>query len=177
MEEQLKYPIGHFNPPQDYSQQILDDYIRIISAFPAKIADQTAHLSDDQLDTPYRQNGWTIRQVVNHCADSHMNALIRFKLALTETTPVIKPYLEALWGQLPDSSAMPVQPALSIISGVHERWTVLLKSLVEKDWQKGFIHPEKGREIKLTESAGNYAWHCEHHLAHITGLNARMNWK
>jgi hypothetical protein len=176
MDEHLKYPIGHFIPPGTYSPEVLDGYIRTISEFPAKIAAETAHLTDAQLDTTYRQNGWTIRQVVNHCADSHMNALARFKFALTENTPVIKPYLEALWGTLPDSKTMPIQPALSMIEGIHQRWTVLMNSFSEKEWQKAFIHPEKGKEIKLNESAGNYAWHCEHHLAHITGLKGRVNW-
>jgi hypothetical protein len=175
--EKLKYPIGHYAKPAVITKNILEAYIGTIAGFPEKIASETRHLSADKLDNPYREGGWTIRQVVNHCADSHMNAYTRHKLALSEDTPTIKPYFEAIWAEFPDSLSMPIEPALSLLKGMHGRWVVLLQSLGEKEWRRGFIHPEKGREIKLDESAGMYAWHCEHHLAHITGLKKRMGWE
>lgn len=175
--EKLKYPIGHYVKPEVFTMAILNDYITMIGDFPQKIKQEVDQLTDQELDTPYRSEGWTIRQVVNHCADSHVSALIRFKLALTEDTPVIKPYMEALWAELPDSKNMPIQPALTTLEGTHKRWVMILKSLSEKEWHRSFIHPEKEKEISLNESAGMYAWHCEHHLAHITGLKKRMGWE
>ena len=173
--EELKYPIGHFKAPEFFTQEILENYISIIEDFPKKIKLETGQLTKAQLDVPYRPEGWTIVQVVNHCADSHMNALIRIKLALTEETPIIKPYLQERWANLADGS-MPVIFALQTLEGVHARWTTLLRSLNEEQWKKGFIHPEKGKELSLKEASGSYAWHCEHHLAHITGLKKRMGW-
>ena len=175
--EELKYPIGNYHKPDVFTKEIMAGYISVIELFPGKIKKEVEHLTDQQLDTPYRPQGWTIRQVVNHCADSHMNALIRVKWTLTEETPIIKPYHEALWAELADGKSMPVQPALIILQGVHERWVVLLRSLTEKEWLRGFIHPEKGRELSLQESTGSYAWHCSHHLAHITRLKDKMGWK
>jgi len=128
------------------------------------------------MDTPYREGGWTLRQVVHHCADSHMNAFCRFKLAMTEEKPVIKPYEEARWAALADSKNLPVDASLAILKGLHERWTVLMKSLREAERHRTFIHPEHGREISLQETIGLYAWHGEHHLAHITSLKKARNW-
>jgi hypothetical protein len=175
--EALKYPIGHYTKPDIFTPQILSEYIAVISRFPQKLKLETEQLSDAQLDTPYRPDGWTIRQVVNHCADSHINALIRHKLALTEDAPTITPYAEALWAELPDCKHMPIQPALSTLQGIHARWVVVLKNLSDSQWQRTFIHPEKGKTFSLKESAGMYAWHCEHHLAHITELKKRKGWK
>jgi len=175
--EELKYPIGKFQKPDAYTSQILSTYISVINHFPQKLKQEVDHLTDEQLDTPYRPDGWTVRQVVNHCSDSHANAFIRLKLALTEETPTITAYAEALWAELPDSKNMPIQPALMLLQGLHSRWAIVLKNLTDKEWNRGFIHPEKNREIKLNESAGMYAWHCNHHLAHITGLKKRKGWK
>lgn len=175
--EDLKYPIGKYIKPDAFTTEILSSYISVINHFPQKIKQEVEHLTDEQLDTTYRPDGWTVRQVVNHCADSHMNAVIRHKLALTEETPTITPYAEALWAELADCKHMPIQPALAVLQGLHARWAILLKNLNEKDWHKAFIHPEKGRKITLDESAGMYAWHCNHHLAHITELKKRKGWK
>ncbi|MBC7390699.1 MAG: putative metal-dependent hydrolase, partial [Opitutaceae bacterium] len=137
---------------------------------------EVIYLTDSQLDTSYRPEGWTIRQVVNHCADSHMNSLVRFKLALTEDKPIIKPYYEERWAELSDSKSMPVIPAIQMLHGIHSRWTILLKSLSDNDIKKTFIHPEHGKEFSIEENIGVYAWHCNHHLAHITTLKKSKGW-
>jgi hypothetical protein len=134
-----------------------------------------AGLNDSQLDTPYREGGWTVRQVVHHLADSHANSVIRFKLALTEDWPTIKPYNENTWAQLPDSKSLPVDSSLTFISAMHERWVALLESMSEADFERGYVHPERGRQNLLT-ALGIYAWHGRHHTAHITSLRARNNW-
>ena len=175
--EELKYPIGPFKKPETITKDMLQNYISIIEAFPEKIKSETASLSNEQLDTPYRPGGWTVRQVVNHCADSHMNAIIRIKLALTEQTPTILPYRQDLWAELADSKNLPTDASLKIIEGVHHRWVNLLRSLNDKQWGMAYIHPEKGREITMQEAAASYAWHCKHHLAHITSLKKRKGWK
>ncbi|MCE3226810.1 MAG: hypothetical protein K0S32_1361 [Bacteroidetes bacterium] len=175
--EKLKYPIGKFNRPDAYTSELLKLYISEIEKFPAKISYQVKDLSPEQLNTHYRPGGWSIRQVVHHCADSHMNAIIRFKLTLTENKPTIKPYMEGLVAQLPDSEIMEITPSLEIISGVHSRWAVLLKSLTKNDLERIYIHPEYGKEFTLNEATGMYAWHCNHHLAHITTLKEMKNWK
>lgn len=175
--EKLKYPIGRFKAPENYTPQNLEQYISVIESFPEKIKQEVAHLNDEQLNTPYRPEGWTIRQVINHCSDSHMNAFIRLKLALTEENPVIKPYLQELWSDLADSKLMPIEPALTILEGVHTRWVVVLKSMNNSQWKRRYFHPEKVSDVSLKESTANYAWHCEHHLAHIASLKQRMGWK
>lgn len=175
--EELKYPIGRFKAPENYTQETLEQSILIIALFPKKIKESVAHLNEEQLNTPYRPEGWTIRQVVNHCSDSHMNGFIRLKLALTEENPVIKPYLQEQWADLADSNLMPIEAALQILQGVHTRWALVLKSMNNSQWKRRYFHPEKGCDVSLKESAANYAWHCEHHLAHITRLKERMGWK
>jgi hypothetical protein len=175
--EKLKYPIGKYKKPDTLTTEILYNYITDIESFPERLRVEVENLTDEHLDTQYRPNGWTIRQVVNHCADSHMNGLARLKLALTEDKPTIKPYMETLWAELPDSKTIPIEPALHILDGLHKRWAVLLKSLSQDDLKRIYIHPEHGREFQLEESIGLYAWHCSHHLAHITELKKRMNWR
>lgn len=165
--EQLKFPIGQFTKPREITTEILKQYISDIETFPSRLKKEILNVSESQLDTGYRPGGWTIRQVVNHCADSHMNCLIRFKLALTEDNPTIKPYFEDRWAELSDSKTMAVDPALKMIEGIHERWTVLLKNLTETDWKRTFFHPESGKQFPLDETLGFYAWHSNHHLAHI----------
>ncbi|MBK8944321.1 MAG: putative metal-dependent hydrolase [Ignavibacteriae bacterium] len=174
--EKLKYPIGRFTKPEIITSEMRNEFIDLIKNFPNQLKNEVENLSDEQLNTQYRPDGWTIRQVVNHCADSHMNSLIRFKLALTEDTPTIKPYLEDRWAKLEDSKNFPISSALKMIEGIHERWTALLNSFSENDWNKCFYHPQSQKEIKLDENLSIYAWHCKHHLAHITELKKSKNW-
>lgn len=175
-QEKLKYPIGRFRQPvpitAEFRLQAIDDLV----AFPQRLRNAVHGLSDEQLDTPYRPEGWTIRQVVHHCSDSHMNALIRTKLALTEDQPVIKPYMEALWALLPDSTVMPVDAAIVLIDGLHARWTFLLERLTTQDLERNYIHPDNGNPVTVDEAICQYAWHANHHLAHITSLIQREGW-
>ncbi|MPR37276.1 YfiT family bacillithiol transferase [Salmonirosea aquatica] len=166
----LKYPIGEFEKPAEITTAILDEWINTISDFPRQLSKELEILTDSQLETPYRLGGWTVRQVVHHCADSHMNAFCRFKLALTEDSPRIKPYFEALWAELADAKQIPVEHSLFILLGLHARWVVLLQSLSTQDLSRIYIHPEHGREFRLDEAIGNYAWHSNHHLAHIKNV-------
>jgi len=174
--EDLKYPIGKYEKPDQITEQQLKLYIADIQDFPAKLETAVGLLTDEQLNTPYRPQGWTIRQVVHHCADSHMNSLIRFKLALTEDKPVIKPYFEDRWAELTDSQNYPIEPSLVLLKSLHARWTHLLVGLNESQFERKFIHPEHGKEFSLKENTGIYAWHGKHHLAQIISLVKRMNW-
>jgi uncharacterized damage-inducible protein DinB len=174
--EQLKYPIGKFKMPADFTSESINAFISDIEKFPSLLRKEVEALNDEQLDTPYRPEGWTIRQVVNHCADSHMNSLTRFKLALTEDNPTIKPYFEERWAELADSKIMPIHAALNMLEGLHIRWVVLLKSMTSADFGKTFFHPESKRTWQLNQTLALYAWHCKHHLAHITTLKKTNNW-
>lgn len=169
--EKLKYPIGKFLCPTEIKTTDINNWIDVINEFPSKLKNQVDELSDADLQNTYRPNGWTIAQLVNHCADSHMNSFIRFKLALTEDTPTIKPYFEDRWAELTDSNAYPIPDALKILEGLHAKWVFLLRSLSDEDFNKEFIHPESGNRISLKANLGVYAWHCQHHLAHI--MNAK----
>ncbi len=175
--EVLKYPIGKFVKPAIINKDIINSYISDIESFPSRLEKEAIKLKDQQLDTPYRPQGWTLRQVVNHCADSHMNSLVRFKLTLTEDKPIIKPYYEERWAELSDSKSMPLEPAIQMLYGIHSRWTVLLNSLSESDLKRSFTHPEHGKEFTIEENIGIYAWHCNHHLAHITTLKKSKGWQ
>ncbi len=175
--EILRFPIGRFKTPDIISKELIQQWIGDIESFPVRLKQEVVDLNEEQLNTPYREMGWTIRQVVHHCADSHMNSLTRFKLTLTEDKPVVKPYCEDRWAELVDSKSMAITPSLQILEGIHKRWTVLLNSLSEQDYAKSFIHPEHGKEFRVDENIGVYAWHCNHHLAHITQLKKRKNWK
>lgn len=175
--ETLRFPIGPFEKPTVITAALLQSYIAAIANFPCYLRSEVESLTPAQLDTPYREGGWTIRQVVNHCADSHMNSLTRFKLALTENKPTIKPYDEARWAELADSKQMPIEPALKTLEGLHERWVVLLNSLTKAELERTFIHPEHGKVFRLDETIALYAWHGKHHLAHITTLKVRMGWE
>ena len=175
--EKLKFPIGKFYIPTSITKGILEKWISEISSFPMRLSKEVIHLTDEQLDTQYRPEGWTIRQVVHHFADSHMNSLTRFKLALTEDQPTIRPYFEERWAELVDSKELHISPSLKMLEGIHERWTILLNSLNEEQFARTFIHPGNGQTYRIDENVGLYAWHCNHHLAHITETKKRHNWK
>lgn len=175
--EQLKYPIGKLEVPKEYTATFIANKIEEIATFPERLKKEALHLSDEQLDTPYRSDGWTVRQVIHHCAESHMNCFIRIKWALTENNPVIKAYDENLWSELPDNLKMPIEPTLNLLEGLHFRIAYILKNLSETDLEKSFIHPENNSEIKLKQIIGLYAWHGNHHLAHITTLKKHKNWE
>lgn len=165
--ETLKYPIGRFKVPEKIDQELLENWIEIIQNFPVKLKQEVVNLSNEDLGKRYRPNGWTIKQVIHHCADSHINSFIRFKLTLTEDTPTIKPYFENLWAEFPDSKTLSIESSIKIIEGLHVRWINLLKNLSETEFEKQFIHPDTNEYISLKLNTGIYAWHCEHHLAHI----------
>lgn len=175
--EKLKYPIGKFEFPIEFKPEYLSAKIDEIESFPERLKKETIDLTDEQLNTPYRPNGWTVRQVIHHCAESHMNCYIRIKWALTENNPVIKPYDETLWSELPDNLNMPIQPTLLLLEGLHFRLAYIMKNLSTADLEKSFIHPENNSEYKIKQIIGTYAWHGNHHLAHITNLKAYKNWK
>ena len=163
----LKFPIGIFQKPTLISETDIKNWIDTIAHFPGKIKTITANLSVEKLNWKYRLEGWNIKQVVHHCADSHMNSYIRFKLALTEDNPTIKPYDEAKWAELTDANDDDISASHSIIEGLHKRWALLLQSFDEDDFKRTFYHPESNTKNRLDEILGFYAWHCNHHLAHI----------
>ncbi|KIQ23060.1 hydrolase [Flavobacterium sp. MEB061] len=175
--EKLKYPIGKFIAPKTYSSDYILAKIEEIKSFPERLKKETGNLNNDQLNTPYRPGGWTVRQVIHHCAESHMNCFIRIKWTLTENNPVIKPYDENLWSALQDNLHMPIESSLNLLEGLHARLAFLMKSLSETELEKSFIHPENNSEYKIKEIIGLYAWHGNHHLAHITSLKKYKNWK
>lgn len=166
----VRYPIGTFQLEGDISKTLTNQWIEEMAILPYKLREAVSGLRDEQLDMPYREGGWNIRQVVHHIADSHMNAYIRFKLALTEDSPVIKPYEEAIWAELEDSK-LPVEVSLTLIESVHARLVTLLKSLNDEQLKRTFVHPESGI-VSVEKNIGMYAWHGNHHLAHIT--NAKL---
>ncbi|UXP33365.1 putative metal-dependent hydrolase [Reichenbachiella agarivorans] len=164
---QLKFPIGEFIKPEVISNDQIKEWVADIEAFPSRVKILTTNLSVEQLNWRYRPDGWTIKQVVHHCADSHMNSLIRFKLALTEDSPTIRPYHEERWAELIDSQDNDLSYTLSLLEGLHYRLVQLQRNLSEEDLKREFIHPEHGRRFTLAETIGIYAWHSNHHLAHI----------
>ena len=175
MSEDLRYPIGEFDPNFDTSPAAREARLAVIRALPTAVADAVAGLSEAQLDTRYRPDGWTVRQTVHHIADSHSNSLTRFKLALTEDEPpIIRPYYEERWAELGDSK-LPINVSIKMLESLHTRWTALLESMSEADYQRSFIHPETG-EWTLEAALALYAWHSLHHTAHITHLRYREGW-
>jgi hypothetical protein len=171
----LAYPIGKFTWSGPGSVEDRERRIAEVAAAPAALRKAVAGLTDAQLDTPYRPGGWTVRQVAHHVPDSHVNAYVRFKLAVTEDTPTIKPYDEAAWAELADVKAVPVATSLALLEAVHERWVAFLRSLGEADWARTFNHPELG-VVSLERNLALYAWHGRHHVAHVTSLRERMGW-
>ena len=173
--EKLRYPIGLHDMSKEVSENDVREFIGIIENFPGRLRRSVEGLNDEQLDTRYREGGWTVRQVVHHVADSHVNSYVRFKWTLTEDRPAVKAYYEDRWAELPDGKGAPVEASLSLLDAIHNRWVILLKSLSMEDLKKKFEHPESG-EIILDRNIGLYAWHCDHHLAHIEGLKERKGW-
>jgi hypothetical protein len=172
--DDIRYPIGHFRSAPSYSASDRSANIETLRELPERLRAVVSGLEDAQLDTPYRDGGWTVRQVVHHVADSHLNSYVRCKLALTEYEPTVKPYDEAAWARLSDNR-MPPDVSLALTDALHRRWVALFESLSEKDFAKKFLHPERGPE-DLATTLALYAWHSRHHTAHITGLRARMKW-
>jgi uncharacterized damage-inducible protein DinB len=172
----LRYPLGPWSYPPSTTAEERRQWIDDLAAAPAQMRAAVAGLSPEQLDTPYRPGGWTVRQVIHHVPDSHMNGFVRFKLALTEAVPTIKPYDEALWARLPDYSSTPVEVSLTLLDTLHDRWVRLLQSMSEADFARTFRHPEVGT-LNLGQYLAGYAWHSRHHVAHITALRERMGWK
>jgi len=171
----LRYPVGKFKydgPPTSAQRREL---IESIEEMPANLRAAVKGLSQPQLDTPYRPEGWTVRQVVHHVPDSHLNAYVRFKLALTEQEPTIKPYAEDRWAQLADTQATPLEVSLTMLDSLHDRWVRLLRSLHPEDWKRSFRHPDLGL-VSLEKNLALYAWHGRHHVAHITSLRERNGW-
>ena len=175
----LRYPIGTFDwlqpDTEEESVKSREGYIEILARTPLQMRAAIQGLSPQQLDTRYRPEGWTVRQVVHHVPDSHMNSYIRFKLALTEEQPQIQTYNEADWAELPDSNVTPVEVSLQLLAALHSRWVDLLQSMRPSDFERTLYHPERG-VLTLDHMLALYAWHCAHHLAHITSLRERMGW-
>lgn len=174
--DDLRYPIGPFRYTEDGGPVRREEWIGELAVAPGRLSAAVAGLSPVQLDTPYRPEGWTVRQVVHHVPDSHLNAYTRIKLALTEEEPTIKPYEEARWAELPDARRGPVEPSLALLEFLHQRWLLLLRNLRPADFARRFRHPEHGRVFDLNEALAMYAWHGKHHVAHITSLRRRMGW-
>ncbi len=174
MTDDLQYPIGKFIRPETIVPDDINDAIATLAEAPGLLRNAVDGLSMDQQNTPYRPGGWTVRQVIHHVADSHMQAFARVRLALTEDWPTITPYNEKAWAELHDSVA-PVEWSLELIEALHARWVMLLQSLRAPQWQRGFVHPERGRST-IDQATLLYAWHSRHHLAHITHLRSRERW-
>jgi len=171
----LRFPIGKFRFPETVSAAERAGFIGQIAAAPSQLREAVAGLNDTQLDTPYRDGGWTVRQLVHHVPDSHLNSYTRFCLALTEDEPIIKGYFEDRWAELPSGRTAPVDLSLRLLESLHGRWVVLLQSLTEEQWKRTFRHPDLGL-VALDKNAALYAWHGRHHVAHVTGLRQRMGW-
>ena len=174
--DDLRYPIGRFQFDGNSSAERREQWIGDIVLAPSHLRAAVAGLTPDQLETPYRENGWTVRQVVHHLPDSHLNAYTRMKLALTEDEPTIRPYEEARWAELPDGRSGEIEPSLDLLESLHQRWVILLRQLPPADFDRRYRHPEHRRIFGLNETLALYAWHGRHHVAHITSLRRRMRW-
>lgn len=173
--EDIRYPIGKFVAQETYTEEDIVRLIKKIEELPAKLKEVVRNLNDEQLDTSYRDGGWTLRQVVHHVADSHMHAYIRTKWTLTENEPIIKAYLEKLWAETGETKSHP-DISLSFLNALHAKWVLLLRSVTPTDLDRFFIHPETKRHVTLKTLLGIYAWHGEHHVAHITNLKKLKGW-
>lgn len=175
--DELRYPIGRFQKKDQYSEDEIKSNIQIISALPSKFMNLLGGWDEEKLDTPYRPDGWTIRQLIHHVADSHMNAYIRFRLALTEDSPTIKPYKEDLWAELPDAQSAQIDLSLQLMKYLHLRWVLLLNSMDESDLARTYVHPDTGHATTLAQVIATYAWHSEHHYQHAFTLAQRNHWQ
>lgn len=179
MEDQLEkhsYPIGRLVPAENYTEKSIEPWINSIRSIPLLLDYCIENLDEAQLNTPYRLGGWTIVQVIHHIADSHMNAYIRFKLALTEDKPVIKPYEEQLWAELPDVFDVPVNVSITMVHALHRRWTSLMMAMTDEDWTREYYHPAAKEYVPLWQAANTYSWHGKHHAEQILSLRKRMGW-
>ena len=174
--EELRYPIGKYEVPSTISEDQVLEWIRILEHYPSKLELLVKELSTTHLETPYRTDGWTVRQVIHHVADSHHHSYIRFKWALTEENPVIKPYLEKKWAELFDSRTAPIELSLKHLSAVHAKLVYLLKGLSSSDLKRGFVHPESQESTTIVENIGRYVWHGNHHYNHIKNLLKSEGW-
>jgi len=174
--ERLKYPVGKFKSPEIITEELRVEYIKNIEDLPDIVEKIVAPLSAQQLNTPYRPEGWTVRQVVHHMADSHINSYVRFRWTLTEDEPMIKPYNEKPWAELPDAKDGDVELSLSLLKSLHARWVVLLRAMSQNDYQKKLGHPDWTSKLSLNKMVALYSWHCLHHTAHITELIRREGW-
>lgn len=168
-----RYPIGRYQP-QPYSDSLRDEWINDIRSLPLLLENAILNMDEAQLNSAYREGGWKIKQLVHHVADSHMNAYVRFKLALTEDVPTIKPYDQNLWAELTDSEEVPANISLTLIHALHARWYALLRNMRREDWDRKVYHPEQKKELSLWHFLGMYAWHGKHHTAHITNANLNV---
>jgi hypothetical protein len=173
--QDLRYPIGKFTARESYSAAECSGFLSRIETLPMRLEVVVRGLNDAQFDTPYREGGWTVRQVIHHVPDSHLNAYIRTKWALTEASPIIKAYDEKAWATTPETAGDPTL-SLNFLSTLHAKWVLLLRALNDEQRSRTFIHPATGKAVRLDQLMGTYAWHGDHHLAHITGLKERMNW-
>lgn len=174
--EKLRFPIGKFTFANEYSEKDILHFIEQLENIVEKLKVLVSTFTPEQLDITYREGGWSVRQVIHHLADSHMNSFVRFRLALTESNPTIKPYYEERWATLEDSAFAPVEWSLQLLDALHRRWVFFLKLMTNEDWNRTFVHPETKREFTLKEALALYAWHGEHHYQHINQLKIRMNW-
>ncbi|HET7291937.1 MAG TPA: putative metal-dependent hydrolase [Vicinamibacteria bacterium] len=175
-DEDLRYPIGPFEAPTEIAPEDRTRFIGELERLPAAMRAALAGLSDEQLETPYRPGGWTLRQVAHHVPDSHMNSYVRMRLALTEDAPTIRPYFEDRWARLPDSSRAPVSLSLDLLEALHGRWVFLLRGIGDDEWRRAFRHPERGL-VTLEGNLALYAWHGRHHVAQIASLRERSGWR
>lgn len=175
MHEDLAYPIGRFSPPARYDQASRERAVAVLEATPQRLREAAAGLTDTQLDTPYRPGGWTVRQVIHHVPDSHMNALIRWKLALTEDAPPVKGYDEQAWARLEDARSTPIEVSLRLVDGIHDRWLRVIRAMSAEAFDRVYVHSELGAK-SLDFMLALYVWHGPHHIAHITRLRERMGW-
>ncbi|MBO9562881.1 MAG: bacillithiol transferase BstA [Niastella sp.] len=171
----LRFPIGKYEP-QPFSDRQKREWLQDIQFLPGLLEQAIENLDEFQFETPYRDGGWTVRQVVHHVPDSHMNAYTRFKLGLTEDKPTIKPYDEAKWAELKDVNVVPVNMSITLLYALHTRWHSAIRDLTNEQWQRTVIHPEHKKEMTLWHLLGMYAWHGKHHVAHITSLRERKGW-
>ncbi len=172
----IRYPIGQFESPETITEEIKQEWIQTLEDFPSRLENLVKTLSEEQLDTPYREGGWTVRQVVHHCSDSHHHSYNRFKWALTENNPLIKAYNEADWAELFDTRTAPIEMSLNHLKAIHFKLVYLLRGLSDEDLEKSFVHPESGDTVVLRKNIGIYAWHSNHHYAHIENLLIRKGW-